>query len=163
MSLVTAKLQNSTSAGVSSNKSLPIIVIGNGPVGIRTIQELVKRLPNTPIIIYGDEQHEPYNRVKLSSWLAGEVDWESLLQPLPVSNSANIEQRFGYRITKLNTAQKFVVDNSDKKQYFSKLVLATGSYPYTPNIPGIHLPGVGARGASCWQHKPQPVISKKAR
>lgn len=52
----------------------PIVIVGNGPVGMRVARELLERLPNKVVVIYGDEQHEPYNRVRLSSWLAGEVD-----------------------------------------------------------------------------------------
>ncbi len=49
---------------------------------MRTAKEIINKSPSASIIIYGDEQQEAYNRIKLFSWLAGDVDWESLLQPL---------------------------------------------------------------------------------
>ena len=47
-----------------------IIVVGSGPVGVRFIEELIKREPNSRITLFGDEQVRPYNLVQLSSLLA---------------------------------------------------------------------------------------------
>lgn len=121
---------------------LPIVIIGNGPVGMRTAKEIINKIPNASIIIYGEEQQEAYNRVKLSSWLAGDVDWDSLLQPLDIPTDSSIEQRFGFKVININVEKKLIIDDSQKEQPYSKLILATGSYPYKPNIPGIDQHGV---------------------
>ncbi len=142
MSATSHIVMESNSANVSMIRELPLVIIGNGPVGMRTAKEIIKKSPNTSIIIYGDEQQEPYNRIKLSSWLAGDVDWESLLQPLDIPSDCNIEQRFGFKVTNIDIDKKCIYDNSDRKQPYSKLILATGSYPFEPNIPGIHQHGV---------------------
>jgi len=120
----------------------PVVVVGNGPVGMRVAQELLERLPDRPVVIYGDEPHEPYNRVRLSSWLAGELDTESLLQPLQRSSGARIDEHMGYRIESIDKDAKCVVDNTGRVQPYDKLVLATGSSPFVPGIPGVDLAGV---------------------
>ncbi len=121
---------------------LPIVIIGNGPIGMRVAKDLLDRGTQIPIVIYGDEQYEPYNRVQLSSWLAGEIDWNSLYQPLKVPESSKVEQRFGYRIDTINKSKKYIIDNVGNKQSYSKLILATGSSPHVPTIKGIERTGV---------------------
>ena len=120
----------------------PIVIVGNGPVGMRAAKELLERVPEHPVVIYGDEQYEPYNRVRLSSWLAGEVDWEGLAQPLDPPFGAKIEERIGYRIATIEPRRRRVIDASGRAQNYSKLILATGSTPFVPNIPGVDLDGI---------------------
>ena len=54
-------------------KSLDIVVIGMGPVGIKVIKELIKKDPHCRITAFGDEPWEPYNRVQLSTLLEGQT------------------------------------------------------------------------------------------
>ena len=119
-----------------------MVVVGNGPVGMRVAEELMTRQPDTPVIIYGDEQFEPYNRVRLSSWLAGDLGWQDLSQPLKRSFGSQVEERLGYRIEEIDPHHKTVTDERGNVQPYSSLVLATGSSAHVPNIAGIHLPGV---------------------
>lgn len=126
----------------SSNAAEPIVIVGNGPVGMRAAKELLERMPHRSLVIFGDEQHEPYNRVRLSSWLAGEVDWQGLAQPLQTPADARVDQRHGYRVIAIDGAAKRVVDNTGQTQTYSKLILATGSSPFVPGIPGTDLDGV---------------------
>lgn len=123
------------------NEPMPIVVVGNGPAGMRAVQELRERMPAVPVIVYGDEPHQPYNRVRLSSWLAGELNWEELSQPLG-SNTAGVEERIGYRVEEVAPASHYVIDSSGRLQPYRQLILATGSRAYIPNIPGVHLNGV---------------------
>src|SRR5690348_15005904 len=57
-----------------ANDSAPIVVIGAGPAGVRVTQELTRRMPDHPIVWYGAENCQPYNRVHLSSLLEGDFD-----------------------------------------------------------------------------------------
>ena len=121
---------------------LPIVIIGNGPVGMRVVRELLEHKSSTPIVIYGEEQYETYNRVQLSSWLAGEINWETLLQPLEKNALHNVTEKIGYKIESIDTDKQTVTDNTGKTQPYFKLVLATGSNPHLPDIKGIHATGV---------------------
>jgi len=122
----------------------PVVIVGAGPVGIRTAQEVHRRQPGTPIVIYGDEPTEPYNRVRLSGFLIGELDWQALTSDLRLPVCPEITTRYGCAVTAIDREQRCVRDATGFTQPYSKLILATGSRPHIPDIPGIRLPGVYA-------------------
>ncbi|MGH8499847.1 MAG: hypothetical protein ACRERV_13740, partial [Methylococcales bacterium] len=59
-----------------------LLIIGAGPVGQRLAEELIRRDACFDIKVFGDEPHEPYNRVQLSSLLAGSALLSDLLNPI---------------------------------------------------------------------------------
>ena len=120
----------------------PVVIVGAGPTGIRVAQELTRRAPQQPIVIYGDEASEPYNRVRLSSFLVGELDWHALTRDVRLPESEAITTRYGYAVTAIDRENGCVLARAGHRQRYSKLILATGSRPYVPDIPGIALPGV---------------------
>lgn len=120
----------------------PVVVIGAGPVGMRVAQELCRRDPATPVVLYGEEASEPYNRVRLSAFLIGELDWQALTRDSTLPPGANIETRYGCRVTAIDRENRCVRDATGCVQPYSRLVLATGSCPYVPDIPGIRMPGI---------------------
>lgn len=119
-----------------------MIVVGAGPVGIRIVQELHRRAPALPIVLYGEEPSEPYNRVRLSAFLSGEADWRALTRDLKLPDDRNIEVRFGCAVTEIDCEARRVRDATGAACFYSHLVLATGSRPHVPDIPGIRVPGV---------------------
>ncbi|WP_455198502.1 FAD-dependent oxidoreductase [Kaarinaea lacus] len=129
-------------ASETATKVLPVVIVGNGPVGMHAARELLKRQPDAHIVLYGNEYHRPYNRVKLSYLLSGELDWDALLEKLNVPETAKVDERIGYSINQINTDEQYVEDTSGNRQPYSKLILATGSHPHIPNINGIERKGV---------------------
>lgn len=115
----------------------PIVVIGTGPVGVRFAQDLHRRDPSIPMVIYGDEPWEPYNRVRLSSFLAGEMDWAALTQGLALPQGPNIECRLNCAVVEIDRYAKQVEDALGRVQCYSTLVLATGSRARIPDVPGV--------------------------
>ncbi|RJG03029.1 FAD-dependent oxidoreductase [Noviherbaspirillum sedimenti] len=115
----------------------PLVVIGTGPVGVRFAQDLHRRDPSIPLVIYGDEPWEPYNRVRLSSFLAGEADWAALTQGLALPQGPGIEARLNCAVLQINCAKQEIEDSAGRTQRYSRLVLATGSRPRIPDVPGI--------------------------
>jgi len=109
--------------------SKKIIVIGAGPVGIRFCAELLKRRPDSNISVFGNEPSQPYNRVQLSSLLAGDIPYDDILTQLP---EQNLYPNFSNAVRAIHGNQ----------HRYDKLVIATGSRPHTPNIPGIEQTGV---------------------
>lgn len=134
-------LETPQSAAVQS-AAAPVVIVGAGPVGVRLAQELHRRQPGLPLIIYGDEPFEPYNRVRLSSYLVGEVNWHGLTRDLALPEVPHVQSRFGCAVTTIDREQHCIIDSSGARQPYSRLILATGSRPHVPEIPGIHLPGV---------------------
>ncbi|MBI3041947.1 MAG: NAD(P)/FAD-dependent oxidoreductase [Betaproteobacteria bacterium] len=140
--MATANQRRSRAAPADDKAIAPVVVVGAGPVGMRVAQELCRRDPATPVVLYGEEASEPYNRVRLSSFLVGELSWQALTRDSALPPGANIETRYGCRVTAIDRESRCVRDATGFAQPYSRLVLATGSRPYVPDIPGIKLPGV---------------------
>lgn len=120
----------------------PVIVVGTGPVGIHLAHELLKCMPDQDLVVYGDEPWVPYNRVRLSSLLAGEVDSADLENTLSLPQNTKVVQHLSRAVVAVDRQDKTITDALGQTQPYSTLVLATGSRPHMPNINGIHLPGV---------------------
>ena len=119
-----------------------LVVVGSGPAGMRFIEEVLARSPEANITLFGDEPYAPYNRVQLSSVLAGEVDINEITLPLPEANRHQNFQHIYKRIQTIDTIACEVEDQSGERYAYDKLVLATGSRPHEPNIPGVDQAGV---------------------
>ena len=124
-----------------------LVVIGNGMAGMRTVEELLK-LENANrfrITVFGAEPHVNYNRIMLSSVLAGDKSVDEI-----VINSREWYDENGITlvtsdaITKINRGDKTVTSASGLTVHYDRLLIATGSRPLAPPIPGLSLPGVCA-------------------
>ncbi|MBX2886789.1 MAG: FAD-dependent oxidoreductase, partial [Granulosicoccus sp.] len=120
----------------------PVIIVGNGPVGVRTMTEIFNRDRKIPIILYGDETHLPYDRVKLSLWLTGELDLNEISNRYRRPFGSSLEERFGRRVVAIDRQQKSILDSTGETTTYDKLILATGSQAYVPDIEGINSEGV---------------------
>jgi nitrite reductase (NADH) large subunit len=135
-----AVLREHAAAPVSASD--PVVIVGAGPVGVRVAQELARRDPARPIVLYGAERSEPYNRVRLTAFLAGELGYDALTRDLQLPESSSLVKRYGCAVVAIARKRRAVVDARGRMQQFGKLVLATGSLPSVPNIPGISRPNV---------------------
>lgn len=140
--LVSIPAQPLNSPRNNTSQLLPIVVVGNGPVGMRLIAEIFDRNRKQPIVVYGEEEHLPYDRVKLSSWLSGEVGLDSIVKPYRRPFGASLEERYGIKVAAIDRSNRTVKDARGLVTHYSKLVLATGSSAYVPCIPGINSEGV---------------------
>ena len=55
-----------------------LLVIGNAMASMACVDEILKRKPNFRIIVYSEEPFYNYNRILLSSVLAGEKSVEDI-------------------------------------------------------------------------------------
>lgn len=120
----------------------PIIIIGTGPVGVRFVDELRKLDPDTPVILFGDEPWEAYNRVKLSHLLAGDVGLDQLSISQNITSDDNTQVYYHCRIQQIQPEHKRVVDAQGRTHSYQQLIIATGSSARLPDINGIHKTGV---------------------
>ena len=120
----------------------PVVVVGTGPTGIRFVEQLLRRRPDTPIVLYGNEPWEPYNRVRLAGLLTGEVNFAGIQNPLRLPLRHRVEQRHNCEIVGIDREHCLVHDQFGHSQPYSRLVLATGSRPHVPNIEGTDKTGV---------------------
>jgi len=119
-----------------------VIVVGTGPVGVHAVKELHKIEKNLTVAIFGDEPWQPYNRVKLSSFVSGEIDESSLYSDKNFDNNENLTTYYNNRITRIHRENKFIEDSQGNRYGYSQLILATGSRAHIPNIKGVKLANV---------------------
>jgi nitrite reductase (NADH) large subunit len=124
--------------------SEPLIIIGNGMAAARLVDELAKRsLGRYAVAIVGEEPRLAYNRVLLSSVLAGEVPTSDIeLRPAHWWRDRGVTLRYGCAATAVDPATRTVTLADGKHLPFSKLVFATGSQPIKLPIPGMQHDGV---------------------
>jgi len=140
----TAVLKQHDFAVDSGEARKPVVIVGTGPVGIRTAQELLRHSPGTPIVQYGAEPWLPYDRVKLSSLLAGEVTTIDIQNELNTTAEHHVIQHHNCAVHSIDRSSACVIDANGVRQPYSKLVLAIGSSPHVPNIQGIENPNIFA-------------------
>lgn len=124
--------------------SEPLVVVGNGMAAARFVEEMAKRsLGRYAIAVIGDEPRLAYNRVLLSSVLAGEATSQEIeLKSAAWWRDRGVTVTYGCAATKIDPAQRTIQLANGLSVAYSKLVLATGSVPLRLNVPGAELPGV---------------------
>ncbi|HLG83806.1 MAG TPA: FAD-dependent oxidoreductase [Bradyrhizobium sp.] len=110
----------------------------------RLVDELVKSsLGRYAIAVIGEEPRLAYNRVLLSSVLAGETGSHEIeLKPASWWRERGVTLKYGSRATEIDIGRRELKIENDESIEFSKLVLATGSTPLRLNVPGADLAGV---------------------
>ena len=132
-------------SGISARRER-LVVIGNGMAGMRTVEEMLARAPDRyDVTVIGAEPHPNYNRILLSSVLAGDKSVADIvINPPGWYDAHNIRLIAGNAATAIDPAAKTVTLASGEAVGYDKLLLATGSKPLAPPIPGLGLPGVHA-------------------
>jgi len=123
---------------------MKLVMVGNGMAGVRTLEELVKVAPDLyDITVFGAEPHPNYNRILLSPVLAGEMTLKDI-----VLNDVDWYERNGIRlhlnkkVTTVDRVARKVIAADGTEERYDRLLLATGSTPFIPPMPGNDLPGV---------------------
>jgi nitrite reductase (NADH) large subunit len=124
--------------------SEPLVVVGNGMAAARFVEELAQRaLGRYAIAVVGEEPRLAYNRVLLSSVLAGDVPSADIeLRPADWWRDRGVTLRYGLPVTAVDPAQHVATLANGRELAFSRLVFATGSRPIRLPVPGADLPGV---------------------
>ena len=136
------------------------LIIGAGPAGVVAAETLRKADPDAAIAIIGDEPEPPYSRMAIPYYLINNIDESGtyLRDPKQHFNDLNIEV-VQQRVDKIDTAGKSVTLADGSSRGYDKLLLATGSRPVSPPIPGLDLPQVH----SCWTLEDARNIVKLAQ
>jgi nitrite reductase (NADH) large subunit len=123
-----------------------LVVIGNGMAGMRTVEELLKRAPQRyEITVFGAEPHPNYDRIALSSVLAGEKTLEQIVINSREWYAENdIRLIAGDPAVSVDRLERTVTSASGITVGYDRLLLSTGSKPLAPPIPGLGLPGTCA-------------------
>src|SRR5690606_3201086 len=119
-----------------------IIVVGNGMVGHKFIDGLLNsdKAEEFEIVTFSEEPRLAYDRVKLSYYFAG-----STVQDLMLTSEADYQARgviytLNDKVVAIDHVHNTVTTASGRIESYEKLVLATGSYPFVPPLPGKDQP-----------------------
>jgi NAD(P)H-nitrite reductase large subunit len=136
------------------------VILGNGPAGVIAAETIRKRSPSDQIIMIGSENVPPYSRMAIPYLLMGNIQESgTYLRKDPQHfDKLKIEQLHG-RVDSVDCNSKELLLKGGSRVSFDKLLIATGSVPVQPPIPGIQLPGVH----SCWTMDDARVIASLAK
>lgn len=135
-------------------------IVGNGPAGVIAAETIRKRDPAASVRLLGDEPSPPYSRMAIPYLLMGRIDaagtW--LRKDPRHFERLRIELLTG-RAQSVDLMQGVVRLEDGRRLPFDRMLLATGSTPVRPPIPGIDLPGVHP----CWTLEDARNIERLAR
>ncbi|MFN7922665.1 MAG: nitrite reductase large subunit NirB [Bryobacteraceae bacterium] len=116
-----------------------LVVIGNGMAGVACVDQILKYKPQFDVTIFGDETHVNYNRILLSSVLAGEKSIDEItLNDINWYQKHDITLRLGIRVVDVDPAGKTITGDDGSITPYDKLLIATGSSAFIPPIPGAN-------------------------
>jgi NAD(P)H-dependent nitrite reductase large subunit/NAD(P)H-dependent nitrite reductase small subunit len=129
---------------MSTPSKQTIVVIGNGMVGHRFCEKLVEfdMEGRYRIVTFCEEPRAAYDRVGLTSFFAHRDVEKLMLARLDWYREKGIELHLGDRASKIDRKAKIVHSDKGQKIKYDHIVLATGSYPFVPPVPGINHLGV---------------------
>jgi len=120
-----------------------LVIVGNGMAGHRLVEALLARPERPAITVIGAETAPAYNRILLSPLLAGEMERDALtLRDADWYAEQGIELVLGERVESIDRAARRLTTDAGRQLDYDRLVLATGSTPARPPVPGLELPGV---------------------
>ena len=123
------------------------VILGAGPAGVIAAETIRKHQPGDAITIVGDEKEPPYSRMAIPYLLMGNIaesgTW--LRKGLGHFENLRIELVQG-RASRVDAGTRTVSLDDGQQLRFDTLLVATGSTPMRPPVPGIDLPGVHP----CW-------------
>ena len=124
--------------------SEPLVIVGNGMAAARLVEELTRvALGRYAIAVIGNEPRLAYNRVLLSSVLAGETASQDIeLRPASWWQDRGVTLKYGCVVTEIDVGRRELKIANEESVLFSKLILTTGSSALRLNVPGADLAGV---------------------
>ena len=115
-----------------------LIVIGNGMVGHKFLESLVEmnQAQNYNITVLCEEPRAAYDRVYLTSYFSGKTADDLSLVSEGFFEQNNIELKLNCQATQLDRTNQVITTNTGEKLNYDKVILATGSFPFVPPVPG---------------------------
>jgi len=115
-----------------------IIVVGNGMVGHKFIDNMVnhEQADQYQVTTFSEEPRLAYDRVQLSKYFSGSTAEDLALTNADYYNEKSVEFILKDKVVDLDFDNKEVITASGRREGYDKLILATGSFPFVPPIPG---------------------------
>ncbi|TZF85855.1 nitrite reductase large subunit (plasmid) [Pedobacter sp. BS3] len=119
-----------------------VVVIGNGMVSHKFCEKLIAKSSSFDIVVFGEEKRRAYDRVHLSEYFNGKNADDLSLCSANWYADNNITLHLNDPVTEIDRIYKTVQSSKGLIVDYDYLVLATGSSPFVPDIPGINKEGV---------------------
>ncbi|WP_026151551.1 nitrite reductase large subunit NirB [Streptomyces prunicolor] len=115
-----------------------IVLVGHGMVGQRFLEALAERglTATHRVVVLCEEPRPAYDRVQLTSYFSGRTPEELSLTDAEFISDHGIELYVGDPAETIDRAARTVTARSGLTVEYDTLVLATGSYPFVPPVPG---------------------------
>jgi len=118
-----------------STQPQKIVVVGNGMVGHHFVDEMAKH-EGYEITVLSAEDRLAYDRVHLSEYFSGKTADDLAMTTPAYYNEIGVNFFTNAKVTNIDKAAKVVTTEAGETYAYDKLVMATGSYPFVPPIPG---------------------------
>ena len=136
------------------------VILGAGPAGVIAAETIRKHAPADTITLIGDEPDAPYSRMAIPYLLIGNIEEKGTWLRKGASHFADLRiDIVQARASKVDAQGRQVVLDNGQTLAFDKLLIATGSHPVRPPIPGLDLPGVH----TCWTLEDARAIAALAK
>ncbi|WP_372659677.1 NAD(P)/FAD-dependent oxidoreductase [Hydrogenophaga sp.] len=123
------------------------VILGAGPAGVIAAETLRKQAPGDTVTLVGDEAEPPYSRMAIPYLLIGNIDERGTYLRKSDSHYQDLGVKAVHaQATAVDVAAQTVQLNNGDTLSYDRLLIATGSHPVRPPIPGMDLPGVHP----CW-------------
>ncbi len=123
------------------------VILGAGPAGVIAAETIRKHAPFDVITLVGDEHEPPYSRMAIPYLLIGNVDERGTYLRKSPSHFTDLKINvLQAHVDRVDVATKTIALNNGDSISFDTLLIATGSHPVQPPIPGIDAAGVH----TCW-------------
>ena len=115
-----------------------IVIVGNGMVGHKFIDNVLEgeSRDNYQLVTFSEEPRQAYDRVHLTEYFAGRSAEDLLMAPEGYYQENDVEIHINEKIVDIDLEAKEAIAASGARVAYDKLILATGSYPFVPPIPG---------------------------
>ena len=115
-----------------------LVVVGNGMVGHQFLQSLADsgQLARYDITVFCEENRLAYDRVYLSSYFSGATADDLAMGDAETYRSWGLNVLINEQVTSIIREANIITTDQGTTLNYDKLVLATGSYPFVPPVPG---------------------------
>ncbi|MFJ9791085.1 FAD-dependent oxidoreductase [Streptomyces globosus] len=126
-----------------TGKNRTLVVAGHGMAGHRLVEELraLDTAGSWRVVVLAEEPHAAYDRVALSSYLEGRSAADLGLPSPGLASDPRVALRLATGAASIDRAARTVTTTAGDTVGYDALVLATGSKPFIPPVPGHDLPG----------------------
>ena len=136
------------------------VIIGNGPAGVIAAETLRKVDSGAEIVLIGNEPEPAYSRMAIPYLLEGNIDESgTYLRKTPGHFLSHQIGEHRSRVIAVESRHHKVLLDDGQFETYDRLLIATGSHPVSPSIPGIDLPQV----QTCWTLEDARAIAELAK